>query len=242
MAPRLRVKVFNNSAAASLGRLGENLNNAGHDVRAGENSHDIEGADLVVVDSRSAGWVQGCVDKLVPFVRDKQMLLHTCLTEGTQLFDEAELHGAIPMAAHEIMPGFWVTSATDELGEAVVSMLLAETHDVAIPIKDSQRPRLAAAQRIFDLAQTVGFDAVELMKEALPVASFLFAEELEATAETYPAPQSQEEMERFHNAITDPAVARFYAELERRHAERTGNMEAELWALSKTMRKDNNGF
>ncbi len=237
MAPRLRVcsvgPVHSSTLAAHLER-------AGHSVFGLAEPQDIGGADLVLLDADDPEWVRGNVGKLVPFIRRRQMFVHSCLGEGVQLLDDAELEGAVVMAAHNVFGSYWVTSAADEMGETIIGLLIGEAGGVSLPIDDARRPRIMAAGRLRALETVLRWDAFELLRSALPDADAFVAEYLGAHPDDVPpGALPAAELERAYASIEDPSVARLFVDLERRQAERAENLEAELWAMSKTdMRKD----
>ncbi|SDR69571.1 hypothetical protein [Corynebacterium timonense] len=209
MGPRLRGGVLHGPGRQS--GLAEALQRTGHAMTSVTAFHAGAPFDLVILDAQDPEWVRAQAEELAPRARQRQMFLHTCLIEGVQAFDPVELRGAVTMAAHEIQPGYWVTSAADDVGEAVVSLLVAQAGGVNVPITDAQRPRLAAAARLGRLGDVAKRDALELIREELPgIAATV--EEPEAIA---PARQEQ-----LRAALGGHPAGDLYEQLERRVTER----------------------
>ncbi|AWB84659.1 hypothetical protein [Corynebacterium liangguodongii] len=228
MPPRLRVAVV--GGGGELARL---LGSAGHDTFPVTTPEDIAAAELVLLDRDDCGWVSGGVDTLAPFVAPRQMFIHTALASGAQLLDAAETRGAIVMAAHNIFGNHWVTDAADELGESVIGLLIAEIGGVSHPVAEAARPVIAAALRLAALERAVRRDSFELLRSALPDADAFAG----AYAEADPPELSHADpgyLERLYRAVDQPGVARLLADLERRNAQRLGDAEVELWAMSLT--------
>lgn len=228
MPPRLTVGALGSSSGLAAG-----LARAGHAVRQVGSPEDIEAVDAVVLDRDDTSWVRESAEALALYARPRQMFIHTALLGGAQLFDAVEVRGAIVMAAHNVVGAHWVTSAADELGETVIGLLIAEVGGTCHPIPDNARPRIAAAQRLTALEATVRRDAFELLRAALPAAD-AFEDEFASAEPGSPGAAAPEELERMRATIDDPGTARLFADLERRRAERVGDAEAELWAISKT--------
>ena len=123
MAPRLLIGnvAGGHALAASLERVGHSVVAVDADADPGAIQH----VDLVLMGGDEA-WVEGCVDKLAPYARPRQMFLHTAPGRGAQLLDAVEVNHAIVMCAHNLFADVWVTSAADEVGETVVGLLVAE--------------------------------------------------------------------------------------------------------------------
>ncbi|QPK83006.1 hypothetical protein G7Y29_09195 [Corynebacterium qintianiae] len=226
MTPRLTI-----GAVTGETELARAFAQAGHVLRAVDTPEDVKHVDLVLLDTSDTGWIARSVDALEPFVRPRQMFIHTALSEGTQLLDAVETRGAVVMAAHNMWANHWVTSAADELGETVIGLLVAELGGVSHPISDSQRLGVAAALRLMALERVVRRDAFQLLRSAVESADafeddFVHGEPV-ALGSADPAV-----LEQMHRVIEEPGVARLFADLERRHAERTGDAEIELWAIS----------
>ncbi|WP_291314039.1 hypothetical protein [Corynebacterium sp. UBA2622] len=200
---------------------------------------DIGGADLVLLDGDDPEWVRGSVEKLVPFIRRRQMFVHSCLQEGVQLLDDAELEGAVVMAAYNVFGSYWLTSAADEMGETIIGLLIGESGGVSFPIEDAQRPRILAAQRLRGLEGVLRWDSFELLRSVVPDAEVFMGEYLASPPGTDMGARPVAQLESAYGSIEDPSVARLFVDLERRQAERAGQLDAELWAISKTdMQKD----
>ncbi|MEX3504582.1 hypothetical protein [Corynebacterium sp. LK2510] len=244
MAPRLQVCLVRDPRSGEYSAVGSALGLAGHSVTevpalAGTEECDAaREANLVIIDSDDPEWVTGCVDKLEPLTRPKQMVLHTCLAVGVQALDEVEVRGAVTMAAHPIVPDCWVTSATDELGEATLALLVGEMHGMNVSIDDALRPHLVAAARIMALSSTGSRDGLELIGAALPEAGAALAPYMDAAEMTPVVALDPAHLERANSAIADPSLARFHAELERREAERTHNADVQLWATATISTKE----
>lgn len=219
MPPLLRIGVFGAGEPAE-GTLGRGLRFAGHSVTTCTDPAEAGRMDLVIVDSDDAAWVRATAAALEPHARRGQMFLHTCLSEGTQLFDDIELHGSITLAAHEIHPMCWVTSATDEVGEATVAMLVAEARGMNMPITDALRPRLGAAARLIQLAAVAELDGLELLRGTLPGLGVPLADAFEFAEKGQPAALAEGQREKLRAAVPDAEVAHLFGQLERRYAQR----------------------
>lgn len=227
MAPRLRICSV---GPLRTSRFAARLERVGHHLFELAEPHDIERADLVLLDSADPDWVRERVSALVPYVRRRQMFVHTCLGEGVQLLDDAELEGAVVMAAHNFFGDAWVTSAADEVGETVIGLLLSEIGGMSFPIEDAKRPALLAALRLREQEAVLRRAAFDMLGEVLPDTEVLAADFL---PEAEPAALPVAQLERAWAAIGEPSVARLFADAERRQAECSGHLEAELWAISK---------
>lgn len=225
MTPRLLVGKV---GAAGAEDFVDGLERAGHSVIAldpadpGQVAH----VDLVLIDAADPATVRAWAARFAPHARAEQMFIHTALLEGAQLLDEVETSRAIVMCAHQIAPATWVTSAADEMGEAVIAMLLAEAGATAVPIADAVRPTLAAAQELRARQHAVLFDAHTLLNTAIP--SLPAPEQLEA-----PAPLDIPTLETLYAAIEDPGVRRLFVDLQRRTAEQAGDTAVQVWAMEK---------
>lgn len=230
MPPRLTI-----GAVGGVGAFSWALERAGHRLRpiGLDAPEDITHVDLVVLDGDDVEWLAESVDTLAPHVRPRQMMIHTALLEGAQLLDAAETRGAVVMAAHNIFANRWVTSAADELGETVIGLLIAEIGGSNYPIADSARPVAAAALQLMAMEHTVRFDALELLRTAVGAADAFEGDLVDVNPDA-PRNLGPAVMERMHRAIAEPATARLFADLTRRLAERSGDAEVELWAISKT--------
>lgn len=229
MAPRL---LIGNVAGGHA--LATSLERAGHSVVAVDADADpgaIQHVDLVLVGGDEA-WVEGCVDKLAPYARPRQMFLHTALGRGAQLLDAVEVNHAIVMCAHNLFADVWVTSAADEVGETVVGLLVSEMGGINVPVSDADRPALMAAQHLRALEATVRQDAWELISSGIADAEAVRADFFDAPAGP-PPPADAAQLNRTADAIADPAVRRLFVDLARRSAERAGDTAGELWAYSK---------
>lgn len=209
MGPLLRVGLYRGPGEASS--LGEALERAGHTIAPCTAPDRAAQHDLVLLDSSDPDWLRFSAPRLEPYARRRQMFAHTCLSEGVQVLDAVELRGAVTMAAHEIQPGYWVTSAADDVGEAVVSLLVTQAGGVNLPVSDAQRPRLAAAARLSELAAVAQLDALELLGRELP-GIVVDARE--------PEPLSPQRVDELRAALDGEAAAGLYAQLERRQAQR----------------------
>lgn len=229
MPPRLTI-----GAVGGEGEFSRALARAGHRVRplSLDAPEDVTNVDLLLLDADDAQWLGEGVDTLAPYVRPRQMVIHTALLEGTQLLDAAETRGAVVMAAHNIFGAHWVTSAADELGETVIGLLIAEIGGTNHPIADTARPVIAAAVQLTAMERTVRWDSFELLRTAVEDADAFEEDYLAARPGTAPA-AGPADMERMHRAIAELGTSRLFADIARRHAERTGDAEVELWALSK---------
>lgn len=229
MAPRL---LIGNVAGGHA--LATSLERAGHTVVAVDADADpgaIQHVDLVLMGGDEA-WVEGSVDKLAPYARPRQMFLHSALGRGAQLLDAVEVNHAIVMCAHNLFADVWVTSAADEVGEAVVGLLVAEMGGINVPVADADRPVLVAAQHLRALEATVRQDAWELIGSVIADAEAVRADFFDAPAGP-PPPAGPAQLNRTADAIADPAVRRVFVDLARRSAERAGDTAGELWAYSK---------
>ncbi|WKD58156.1 Rossmann-like domain protein [Corynebacterium capitovis DSM 44611] len=215
--PRLRVGFIGCSHFADA------LARAGHHARELRDPAEAREVDVVVLDGDEAEWVRGIVEKLVPHLAARQMLVHTCLEEGVQLLDDAELAGAIVMAAHSLDGALWATDAADEVGQAVVDLLVAEAGGTSVSLDREQRLAAAAGKRLEALASVASIDAAELASRA----------GVQSWEPVLPARRSPADLERLWAAIGDPGAARLFAQLERRGAELRGDAEIELWAIAK---------
>ncbi|WJY68804.1 hypothetical protein [Corynebacterium auris] len=209
MGPLLRVGVY--SGPGDTPSLGAALERAGHTVAPCTAPDHAAQHDLVVLATSDPAWLRFSAPRLEPYARRRQMFVHTCLSEGVQVLDVVELRGAVTMAAHEIQPGYWVTSAADDVGEAVVSLLVTQAGGVNVPVNDAQRPRLAAAARLSELAAVAQLDALELLSRELPG---IVADVSE------PEPLSPQRVDELRAALDGEAAAGLYAQLERRQAQR----------------------
>lgn len=223
MTPRLLVGKIGPAQDLTVG-----LERAGHSVIALDpaDTGAIAHVDLVLIDAADPATVRAWATRFAPHARAQQMFIHTALLGGAQLLDEVETARAIVMCAHQISPATWVTSAADEMGEAVVAMLLAEAGATAVPIADAVRPTLAAAQELRARQQAVLTDAHALTTQAIP---------------NLPAPEGLEEaeplgadtLEKLYAAIEDPGVRRLFVDLQRRTAEQAGDAAVQVWAMEK---------
>lgn len=224
MTPRLLVGQV---GAAGADNFVDGLERAGHSVIAldpadpGQVAH----VDLVLIDAADPATVRAWASRFAPHARAEQMFIHTALLEGAQLLDEVETSRAIVMCAHQIAPATWVTSAADEMGEAVIAMLLAEAGATAVPIADAVRPTLAAAQELRARQHAVLFDAHTLLNTAIP--------NLPAPEEPEAAPRDIATLETLYAAIEDPGVRRLFVDLQRRTAEQAGDTDVQVWAMEK---------
>lgn len=219
-------------ADAPTARAATLLERAGHAVIPIDAARDpgaIQHVDLVLLGGQGC---EGGVDKLAPYARPRQMFLHTALGEGVQLLDAVETAQAIVMCAHNLFGDVWVTSAADEVGETVVGLLVAEMGGTNLPVADTDRPVIEAAQRLRSLEAEVRCDAYELVRSVVPDVEVVRAQYLAAPAESLP-PAGAGQLNRLADAIEDRAVRRVFIDLARRQAERAGDTEAELWAYSK---------
>ena len=223
MTPRLLVGKIGPAQDLTVG-----LERAGHSVIALDPADPgaIAHVDLVLIDAADPATVRAWATRFAPHARAEQMFIHTALLGGAQLLDEVETARAIVMCAHQISPATWVTSAADEMGEAVVAMLLAEAGATAVPIADAVRPTLAAAQELRARQHAVLTDAHALTTQAIP---------------NLPAPEGLEEaeplgvatLEKLYAAIEDPGVRRLFVDLQRRTAEQAGDTAVQVWAMEK---------
>lgn len=224
MTPRLLVGQV---GAAGADNFVDGLERAGHSVIAldpadpGQVAH----VDLVLIDAADPATVRAWASRFAPHARAEQMFIHTALLEGAQLLDEVETSRAIVMCAHQIAPATWVTSAADEMGEAVIAMLLAEAGATAVPIADAVRPTLAAAQELRARQHAVLFDAHTLLNTAIP--------NLPAPEDSEAAPLDIDTLETLYAAIEDPGVRRLFVDLQRRTAEQAGDTDVQVWAMEK---------
>ena len=224
MTPRLLVGQV---GAAGAEDFVDGLERAGHSVIAldpadpGQVAH----VDLVLIDAADPATVRAWASRFAPHARAEQMFIHTALLEGAQLLDEVETSRAIVMCAHQIAPATWVTSAADEMGEAVIAMLLAEAGATALPIADAVRPTLAAAQELRARQHAVLFDAHTLLNTAIP--------NLPAPEDSEAAPLDIDTLETLYAAIEDPGVRRLFVDLQRRTAEQAGDTDVQVWAMEK---------
>ncbi|WP_157045370.1 6PGD fold domain-containing protein [Corynebacterium riegelii] len=229
MPPRLVVgSVFGHTP------LTHALERAGHTIipiDADDDPGAIVHVDLVVLDG-GVGQVRWGVEKLEAHARPQQMFLHTALEAGAQLLDDVETAQAIVMCAHNVFGDVWVTSAADELGESVLGLLVAELGGINIPIADTARPALVAAQRLRALEHILRIDAHALTTTASPDIAAL--EEQFFSAPRGPLEDlTPAELDRIADAIADPGVRRLYVDVERRYAEQAQATDAELWAYAK---------
>lgn len=224
MTPRLLVGQV---GAAGADNFVDGLERAGHSVIAldpadpGQVAH----VDLVLIDAADPATVRAWASRFAPHARAEQMFIHTALLEGAQLLDEVETSRAIVMCAHQIAPATWVTSAADEMGEAVIAMLLAEAGATAVPIADAVRPTLAAAQELRARQHAVLFDAHTLLNTAIP--------NLPAPEDPEAQPLDVATLETLYAAIEDPGVRRLFVDLQRRTAEQAGDTDVQVWAMEK---------
>ena len=210
------------------------LERAGHTIVSIDAEDDpgaIVHVDLVLLDAGVEG-VRWGVEKLEAHTRPQQMFLHTALEAGAQLLDDVETAQAIVMCAHNLFGEVWVTSAADELGETILGLLVAELGGMNIPIADTARPALVAAQRLRALEHILRIDAHALITTASPDIAALedqFFDAPRGPLEDLPPA----ELNRIADAITDPGVRRLYVDVERRYAEQAQATDAELWAYAK---------
>ncbi|OFT85604.1 hypothetical protein HMPREF3101_02625 [Corynebacterium sp. HMSC29G08] len=210
------------------------LERAGHTIVSIDAEDDpgaIVHVDLVLLDAGVEG-VRWGVDKLEAHARPQQMFVHTALEAGAQLLDDVETAQAIVMCAHNLFGEVWVTSAADELGETILGLLVAELGGMNIPIADTARPALVAAQRLRALEHILRIDAHALITTASPDIAALedqFFDAPRSPLEDLPPA----ELNRIADAITDPGVRRLYVDVERRYAEQAQATDAELWAYAK---------
>ena len=209
MPPRLSV-----GAVFGPTPLAVELERAGHLVRPVDS---IEHVDLVLLDGEAGEVVRG-VDKLKAQARDKQMFLHTALGAGAQLLDDVETSGAIVMCASNLFGNVWVTSAADEVGETIVGLIVSEIGGTNIPISDTQRPALVAAQRLRALESVLRGDAADILREALPTFD-VFEAEYMAAPSGVAGPIAVEELEWVVSAVRDEQVRALLRDVERRRAE-----------------------
>lgn len=224
MTPRLLVGKV---GAAGAEDFVDGLERAGHSVIAldpadpGQVAH----VDLVLIDAADPATVRAWAARFAPHARAEQMFIHTALLEGAQLLDEVETSRAIVMCAHQIAPATWVTSAADEMGEAVIAMLLAEAGATAVPIADAVRPTLAAAQELRARQHAVLFDAHTLLNTAIP--------SLPAPEDPEAPPLDVATLEMLYEAIENPGVRRLFVDLQRRTAEQAEDAAVQVWAMEK---------
>lgn len=214
MPPRLHI-----GAVFGPTPLAVELERAGHLVRP-LNPHDaasIDDADLVLLDADEAAVVRAA-DALKDHARDKQMFLHTALGAGAQLLDDVETTGAIVMCAANLFGNVWVTSAADEVGETIVGLIVTEIGGTNIPIVDTQRPALVAAQRLRALESVLRGDAADILRQALPTFDVFEAEYMAAPSGTA-GPIAVEELEWVVSAVEDERVQALIRDVERRRAE-----------------------
>ncbi|QYH19222.1 hypothetical protein JKI95_08395 [Corynebacterium aquatimens] len=166
MPPRLAIGVIGQPC-----HLADLLERAGHTVHAIDPDDDpgaIQHVDLVVLNGPAED-IRAIAADLAPHARPRQMFLHTALEHGPQLLDDAETAHAIVMSAHNLFDTIWVTSAADELGETLVAILIAEAGGTSIPIQDTDRPAIAAAQHLRALERTAREDAFDILRAVLPL-------------------------------------------------------------------------
>lgn len=216
------------------------LERAGHTVHAIDPDDDpgaIQQVDLVLLDAPadpSGDAIAHAAELLAPYARPQQLVLHTNLLYGPQALDELETAHAIAMCAHNLFGNAWVTSAADELGETLVSILITEVGGTAIPINDADRPTIAAAQRLRALESVARLDAFDLLQRTIPAMEVLgpdfLAAPSAAAASTTPPQLNPPQLDRLAAAIDDPGARRLFVDLERRRAEQLHETDTELWA------------
>lgn len=223
MTPRLLVGKIGPATDLTAG-----LERAGHSVVALDPADpgQIAHVDLVLIDAHDPATVRAWAARFAPHARAEQMFIHTALLGGAQLLDEVETARAIVMCAHQIGQSTWVTSAADEMGEAVVAMLLAEAGATAVPIADTVRPTLAAAQELRARQHAVLVDAHTLTTQAIP--NLPAPEELGDAA-----PLDVATLDTLYAAIENPGVRRLFVDLQRRTAEQAGDTAVQVWAMEK---------
>ena len=229
MAPRLIIGALAGDTPLALAL--ERAGHAVHPIDAAEDPGAIQHVDLVLLDADTET-VQAALVHLQPYARPRQMFLHTALEHGAQLLDDVETAHAIVMCAHNLFGEVWVTSAADELGETVIGLLIAEIGGTNIPLDDTDRPAIVAAQRLRALETTLRADAYDQLAAAIPALELMQPEFFAAPAPDA-QPQTPQELDRIAAAIADPGVRRLFVDVERRRAEQWHATDVELWAYSK---------
>ncbi|MCP1388255.1 hypothetical protein M5J20_08670 [Corynebacterium sp. TA-R-1] len=225
MPPRLAVGVIGHPHLSTL------LERAGHTTHAIDPFDDpgaIQHVDLVILDG-TADDIRATAAELAPHARPRQMFLHTALDHGPQLLDDVETSHAIVMAAHNLFGTVWVTAAADEMGETLVSILIAEAGGTAVPISDQDRPAIAAAQHLRALEQAAREDAFDILRATIPTLEPLQDSFFQAPSGTLPA-ITPSDLDRLAAAIDDPGARRLFVDLHRRRAEQSHATDIELWA------------
>ena len=225
MAPTLLAGAIGNACG-----LADDLERAGHTVRPLDLADPglIAHVDLVLIDVASPAEVRSIAARLAPYARPRQMFLHTALLGGAQLLDDVETARAIVMCAYRLHDRTWLTSAADELGEGVVAMLVAESGGAAVPIADSARPRISAAQELRAAQRTLLIDAHQLLTSAIPNLPALGDEPAGEGPGLDPATA-----DLLLDAIDDPGVRRAFVDMQRRGAEQARDAAMQVWAMDK---------
>lgn len=231
-APRLTVGAFIDETDDT--KFAESLHGVGHDVTSLNDPEEAADYELIVLSVRETD-LPDLVRQLAPQARRGQIYLHTCLGYGVQVLDDVETHGAVVAAAHPLTPEFWVTAATDELGETIVELLVGELGGDARAVPDTQRARLAAARTHLSFVETVRRDATTMLAEALG--------NIEVARDVVDAGERRHGLladvdgpggvDAQHAGIEDPGLARVFRELVRRTAQHKSAHDAELWAIQK---------
>ena len=207
--------------------LARGMNRAGHQVNfvAGlpEEGYD---AIILAVDRQKLPRAVAAVE---PHVRRGQIVIHTCLTEGVQVLDDLEVHGAVVVAMSPVSLKRWAVTTVDELGSTIAELILGEMGAVAVPKTDAERAPLAVY-----LAHTLMLDflaraAVENVQDMIhaPV------EEDRGLEEPFWAPVDPNTVMDVVDTIHDPGLLRYFVDTARRYAELTGDAELEMWVMQR---------
>lgn len=232
--PRMRVGIVSEDGPAlRVGcAIARALDAAGHSLSEMSDPQDAPLYEALLISVADAD-LSEVVERLLPFVRAGQVVLHSSVGCGAQALGPLAERGAIVGALCPLDERVWVVDPADEVAAPVLELLVEEFGGRSIAVPESRRPLLALAATWLEFVATVRDEAFDLLNDALDDVELAAAVVQAAGRRVRGLPDTRELERQLRHlmAADEPARARVFRALVLRSAQVDHDHEAELWAI-----------
>lgn len=207
------------------------LEEVGHTILQVSDPSQVAGAGIVLIGT-SADELPQAIDAIVPFVRDKQVIGHTCPRYGLEAFDPLhEVAQVSTFVALNAADDAWSITGDDPAAEVVGNVLLGECGLRVIPVAPEHLKEFVAGMAFAafrNQIEIIGFELLESAGVPQELQQFIMH-----TAAGSLSLVDVATLEHSVNAIADPADRETFCHLARRTAQAYRAHDVEWWALER---------